>query len=222
MKNFYSQFMDKTSLVFDVGANIGSRTEVFAELARRVISIEPQDSCVDILFQKSVKISNMHVCKAALGASEGEADIMISDAHQLSSLSLEWIGAVQKSGRFAHHKWRDVERVSVTTLDKLIEQFGVPDFIKIDVEGYEFEVLKGLSRPVKALSFEFTPEYLSEAIMCIGYLTANKMREFNYSLGESMKFELPNWVDFLTVTEKLSQHIDNATYGDVYARGNLP
>ena len=46
--------------------------------------------------------------------------------------------------------------VPVTTLDALIERHGVPSFVKVDAEGFEEEVLQGLSRSIKALSFEFT------------------------------------------------------------------
>ena len=54
--------------------------------------------------------------------------------------------------------------VAVTTLDALIARFGVPAFIKIDVEGAEPDVLAGLSHAVPVLSFEYLPRALALAV----------------------------------------------------------
>ena len=59
----------------------------------------------------------------------------------------------------------------VTTLDRLIESYGVPAFIKIDLEGYELQVLQGLSRSVRGISFEFFAERLQQTKLCVGRLT---------------------------------------------------
>jgi hypothetical protein len=74
----------------------------------------------------------------------------------------------------------------MTTLDKLIEQFGIPSFIKIDVEGFEYEVIKGLSKPVKALSLEFTPEIIESTYKCINYLQQLGKINLNYSVFKTM------------------------------------
>jgi hypothetical protein len=99
------------------------------------------------------------------------------------------VQAVRDSGGFSEFTWTGKQTIEVTTLDSLIEEFGSPGFIKIDVEGYEFEVLSGLSRPVRALSFEF-PEYLAAASQRVERLCSLGNTEFNYSLGASMKLAL--------------------------------
>ena len=83
----------------------------------------------------------------------------------------------------------------MTTLDKLIEKYGEPVFIKIDVEGFELEVLKGLTRPVKLLSYEYTvPEQIDRVIECMEQIQkVNPKIECNYSIGESMDFALEEW-----------------------------
>jgi FkbM family methyltransferase len=218
MRGFYSQFIGPDDTVFDIGANVGNRTRVFVELAKVVVAVEPQESCMGILqseFQGNPKVRL--VCKA-VGAQEGEAKINICPASTISSMSKPWMEAVQKSGRFGGLRWTESQSVGVTTLDRLMQEFGYPSFIKVDVEGYELEVLKGLSKPPQALSYEFTPEYLDDALGCSERLHQIGMQNFNYSLGESMRLELPCWVSREMLAGYLGRYEDNVTFGDVYAK----
>jgi hypothetical protein len=65
-------------------------------------------------------------------------------------------------------------------LDKLIKQYGNPSHIKIDVEGYELTVLKGLTRKSGMISFEWVEEQYNEIIESIDYLFKLGYREFNW------------------------------------------
>ena len=81
-----------------------------------------------------------------LGANPSVVELKISDAHVLSSMSNRWIESTTQSGRFSSYNWNKSIDVKVDTLDNMFTKFGVPRFVKIDVEGYELEVLQGLSR----------------------------------------------------------------------------
>jgi hypothetical protein len=148
---------------------------------------------------------------------------MLSDANTISSMSPQWVEAVRSSGRFAGHRWDRTARVPMTTLDRLIATHGMPSFIKIDVEGFESEVLKGLTRPVKTLSFEFTPEFLDAAFACIEHLRRLGDVRFNVALGESMRLELSEWAPAEAVITHLARMRDDVgVFGDVYARFAAP
>jgi FkbM family methyltransferase len=69
----------------------------------------------------------------------------------------------------------------------MISKYGMPDFIKIDVEGYEFKVLSGLSKMPKCISFEFHTAEIETAIACVNRLQGC---QFNYCLGEPGQFAL--------------------------------
>jgi len=107
--------------------------------------------------------------------------------------------------------------VAMDTLDRLVARYGRPAFVKIDVEGFEDQVIAGLSSPVGALSMEFTPEFLNGALRCVDHLCSIAKVQFQISLGESMEFALPDWVEADEVKQRLHR-VNRPAFGDLYAR----
>jgi FkbM family methyltransferase len=215
--DFYKQFIAKGDLVFDVGANSGNRTKVFSRLGAIVIAVEPQPECAEFLREVFKDERDVCLIQTALGAAKGQAEMMICSAHTISSLSPAWIRAVKESGRFAKYEWNRTATVSVDTLDNLMAQYGCPRFIKIDVEGFEDQVIFGLSSRVAAISMEFTPEFIESTYACVRHLCRMGRCQFQISFGESMEFALPNWVASDEIRRRLSEVPMNA-FGDLYAR----
>jgi len=193
-QKFYSQFVQAGQVVFDIGANLGNRTKVFRRLGARVIAVEPQPRLARALKRAYARDRGVCIIEAAVGSSPGEAQMFIAGVHALSSLSARWIENVRASGRFQDVEWKQTTRVPVTTLDILIAHYGAPAFIKIDVEGFEYQVLAGLHTSVSALSFEFTPEMSSVAHSCVSYLEDLGMREFNFAEGEATELRFQCWL----------------------------
>lgn len=218
--NFYQRLIKPGSTVFDVGANMGNRAKVFLRLRTHVIAVEPQPICADFLETALKNNPDFKLIRKALGPQKGEAEMLISDAHTVSSLSTGWIEATQRSGRFAECKWDEKYTVEIDTLDNIIASYGHPNFIKVDVEGYEFEVLSGLSKPVDIISIEFTPEYIENTYKCIEHISSISDTEFQVAVGESMRFELPSWVSKQEIKEILS-HIEQSSFGDIYMRRRI-
>jgi FkbM family methyltransferase len=219
MLEFYRQFLAPGDLCFDVGANIGNRVKIFLKLGARIVAVEPQLECARTLRAAFGRNPHFTLVEKALGASEGQAEMLMSEATAVSSLSADWVAAVSKSGRFEGLHWTRKRTVAVTSLDRLIEDHGAPAFVKIDVEGFEYEVVRGLSRPVRALSLEFTPEFIESTFRCFAHLERIGSIELNYSLAESMRLERQEWGDRASIEKTLAAlGRDLGTWGDVYVR----
>ena len=91
----------------------------------------------------------------------------------------------------------------------------MPDFVKIDVEGHELEVLRGLGAPVPALSFEFTTIQREVAFGCIDRLGALGRFEFNVSLGEEHRLRHRTWIGASALRDGIAGLPDAANSGDV-------
>lgn len=218
LRELYRYFITPGALCFDIGANIGARTEIFLQLGARVVCVEPQRDCVAILTNKYQHNPAVQILGVGLASRIGTMNLSIcKDANTLSTFSERW-----KTGRFNSYHWDDQYEVPVTTLDELVKKYGMPHFCKIDVEGFEQEVIKGLTSPVRALSFEFTREFLDDAEQCIEHLGSLGNVRFNFVLGDNLsptlQFALPDWSNGATLLQQLRTVSTEFLWGDIYAR----
>jgi FkbM family methyltransferase len=211
----YRAFIEPGDLVFDLGANVGERTETFRRLGAHVVAVDPQPSSVAALEARFSGEPHVTVVGKAAAASPGTYTLRVDENTTLSTLSPDWIDAVKESGRF-EAEWRGSVEVEGTTLDALIDEFGLPQFCKIDVEGYEPEVISGLSRPLPSASFEFAAEAIERVIPCVERFAALGPCEFSVAYGEEM---IPGrWEPAERVIPRLRAFPDELTWGDIYVR----
>ncbi len=218
MRSINEQIIGWNDLVFDVGGNLGNKAAEYSRDGARVILFEPQPKCVDFCRDRFKNNTKVIIEQIGLDSYKGEGEINMSTSHTLSSMSKTFIDAVSKERfTFPEHSWKDLMPIKVDTLDNMIEKYGKPHYIKIDVEGYELHVLKGLTQPIDYISIEFTPELKDQAFACIDYLGDNKV--YNYGAGENQFFEFHSWVDKPTLIEYLNG-INNfkEDFGDIYIK----
>ncbi len=214
----YGRFMGPGDLCFDVGAHVGNRVACWRRLGARVVALEPQPDFAALLrrlFRRDVAVT---VIQAAVGERPGRLRLLASArTPTVSTLSEHWAERVGATASFAGVQWAPGPEVEVTTLDALIAQHGEPAFVKIDVEGFEPQVLAGLSRPLRALSFEVLPATRELGLACIDRLQALADYRYAWSPGESMRLDAAGWCDAAAMRARLAALREADGSGDVYA-----
>jgi len=129
------RYLDNSSVVVDVGANIGAfALPVAKTTGARIIAVEPVSSTFALLnrnVQRNQASGSISTIRSAVGATIGEV-VLTTDAQ-----SANYVLAGQGVARI------NEERVPVTTLDELLRTELRIDLIKVDVEGLELDVMRG-------------------------------------------------------------------------------
>jgi FkbM family methyltransferase len=219
MHRLYGEFVRPGDLVFDVGAHVGDRVGVFRRLGARVVAVEPQPALVTTLKLIYGRDRAVTIEPTAVGAGAGMIDLKLNiDNPTVSTASDAFLRAADGAVGWEGQAWTTAVRVPVTTLDALIARHGAPAFIKIDVEGFEAQALAALTRPVPALSFEFTTIQRDVAAACLERCAALGYSRFNAMLGESHALVHAAWVSAEEIAAWLDALPQRANSGDIYAR----
>lgn len=218
MDRLYGQFVQPGDLVFDAGSHVGDRVAAFRRLGARVVAIEPQPALVRTLRLLYGRDRAVAIEPVALGAADGTVELKINiDNPTVSTASADFVAAARGAVGWRDQVWGGRVPVPMTTLDALIARHGVPAFIKIDVEGFEAEALAGLTRPVPALSFEFTTIQRGVAQAALEHCVALGFTGFDAALGESQTLVQGAWGSADALRRWLAGLPDAANSGDIYA-----
>lgn len=204
-------------LIFDIGYNQGQFSKEFTEKFPDVciVGVEANE-----YLKKDCYCSPNTVIINALAGEKDNCieDFYISPAHTISTASTTWM-----EGRFKNEKWYPPIKILTVTLDRLIQEYGNPDLIKIDVEGYEYFVIKGLSKKSGMIMFEWTVEdFHSKVLPCIERLLSLGYTEFGYTDAISEKtgfvenIEYKSWND-INMIEKIKK-TSNDNFGMIYCK----
>jgi len=219
MDRLYARFVAPGSLVFDVGAHVGDRVAAFRRLKARVVAFEPQPALARTLKVLFSRNDCVVIEPVALGSFIGRIDFRLNlDNPTVSTASNDFVAAAKDARGWDKQAWTRSVQVPITTLDSMIARYGMPSFIKIDVEGFEADVLHGITHPVAALSFEFTTIQRNIALVAIDRCVALGLESFNAALGESQTLVFGNWQSVDSIRRWLIGLPDIANSGDIYAK----
>jgi FkbM family methyltransferase len=123
-------------LIYDIGANIGVVAVILANIYPKAIihAFEPQKTNFEILYKNCTPYQNIHLHAVGLGASSGSKKLWPSD----SPTNFGGFSNFIQSG--------EPEDCKILSVARTVEQYGVPDLIKIDCEGAECEILRNFPK----------------------------------------------------------------------------
>lgn len=215
---WYARFLHPGDLAFDIGAHVGDRTEAFRRLGARVAAVEPQPALARHLRVRFARDPAVAVVEAAVASSPGRIILHLNEANPtVTTASVDFVRAAGGTPGWEDQAWTRRTTVRGTTLAALAARFGRPDFVKIDVEGFEDAALAGLDHAPPALSVEFTTIARRVAFRALDRLVALGYARFNASLGESLAYVFPGPVDAGRLRQWLDDLPAEANSGDLYA-----
>jgi FkbM family methyltransferase len=185
--------MNKIKLAFDIGANIGKTSDILKTVSDKVICFEANPGLISNL-RKKFNNSNVTVDCRGISNKIGQQVFHICPTSAISTLSEDWIN----TSRFANTTmWNDKIEIDTTTLDNIIDEYGIPDYVKIDIEGHEHEALTSLTKVLNntIFSFEWVEEHKSKIDDILKHLYKLGYNRFGVTEGDELLFdEQINWV----------------------------
>jgi len=222
----YSKFIQKEDLCFNVGAYTGDEARNMLNLGAKVINIEPLDFCVNYMkkrFKEEIKEEKVILLKNAVGSNYGKKQINLCNIPAFSSINEDYIKLGNKTRLECSNLNIDKkEEVEVITLNYLCEKYGIPKFVKIIVETYEYEVLKNLRYKIPIISIviylDVGKKFIKIAEDCIKKISSLGKYEFNITLQEQNIFVFKKWKTKKEMIRFIYSLDKELIWGSIYMR----
>ena len=204
-------------MFFDIGANVGNWAKANMHKCEKIIAIEASpitfNKLVDNCKDTDITLLNYAVCN-----NNGE-DITFYHANcdVLSTMNKEWL--TSENSRFCNQEYTQI-RCKTITIDNLIKTYGLPELIKIDVEGGEYQCISSLTQKVRILCFEWASELNEITFNCIDYLSTLGFTKFYMQNGDDYRF-MPissDYYDIDTVKSKLNNTVEKIDWGMIWCK----
>jgi FkbM family methyltransferase len=210
LAHLLSSFVKPGDLCFDVGANIGDYTQTLLSIGAKVVCVDPQPLAIRELAARYAGNKRVTIEPVGLGAAPGEATFYLRDHHGASGFYPD-----------LDSPYKATTTVPVDTLENLVARHGTPNYVKIDVEGHELEVIKGLKTRIPHLSVEYHMDDrdCGLKLALIERLAETSELSFNILPQGQNHFLWPDFVDMTTFRQTFPRVLtgnSNHTYGDIF------
>jgi FkbM family methyltransferase len=202
-------------MFFDIGANVGSWALANVNNCEKIISVEASPHTFQRLTREckhdKIVLLNYAVCNN----SGKDVTFYHANADVLSTLNKEWL--TSETSRFHNQQYEEITCKSIT-IDSLIQQYGVPSLIKIDVEGGEYECVTSLTTKVDTLCFEWASEVNDITFKCLDYLTTLGFSQFFVQNMDTYTFRPNDWYDIEAAKTILKNTTPKVDWGMVWCK----
>ena len=213
LKKFYAQLINKNDLCFDIGANIGQKSRLFLSLNAKVVAFEPQTKCFKYL--DKINHPNFEFYPLGVGGKNQKKQLHLANHIEVATFSNKMIDFYTTNSL----NWNNIEEAQVKKLDTLIKEFGLPNFCKIDTEGYELDIISNLSYTIPIIEFEFNEAFIEDTLKIISILD-KKNTAYNYILNENPKFILENWVEADKMRLIINEMPKEKLHGNIFVKNS--
>lgn len=183
------------NLIFDIGANRGRTAEIFLNHAQKVISFEPNPGLISYLRHRFPN-PKLHIDNRAISHEKGKQEFKLANVDTISTLSTDWVENSRFTGEY---RWDNSIIVETLTLSDAIAEYGIPDYIKIDTEGYEYEILTNFHEllPNTLFAFEWAEEQKEKIAKILEHLNSLGYNSFAHTEGDPVLFDNQlSWTSF--------------------------
>lgn len=203
-------------LLFDIGAHKGDYTRAHLQTYDKIVLVEPQNYLCE---EMKRSLPNKCIVVRAVVSNIPNVPFYINPvAPTISTASKDWCD----KSRFQNlGHWVEQKDIPTRTLDSLIAEYGRPDYIKIDVEGYEKSVLLSLSQKCGPLAFEWAEESKADILACLDHLERLGYIEFHLQIEDNFMYSPPSYLSGEAVRkhlESMCQVGRKHTWGMIHCR----
>jgi FkbM family methyltransferase len=193
--------------LFDIGANRGLYADANENKYDEIILVEANPKMCDFLSKKYEGKSKFKVVNVIVSSKEETPFYVCENADTISTADEEWI----HQSRFSKdYNWQRISNVESKSVDNLIKQFGSPTFMKIDVEGYEYNVITSVSSKISPLCFEWAEEKKVEILLTLEYLHKIGYDKFALQMRDDYTYVVneDDWITFDSIYTNMSELCD--------------
>lgn len=176
-------------LAFDIGANVGAWSLANSDPSKRIIAVEASPITFETLRGRVAAHANIIPLNYAVSSDTSEFATFYhcARADTLSTLDLDWIKS--EKSRFAnYHAGMKTFNVPIISIDKMIATYGIPDLIKVDVEGAENIVIRSLTQKTPQLCFEWAAEWRDKYKEVVLHLSALGYTKFHVQIMDNYTY----------------------------------
>jgi FkbM family methyltransferase len=204
-------------MFFDIGSNIGKWSLSNVDNCDKIISVEASPNTFQKLLNNTINNTKIVPLNYAVCNSDKEfIKFYNCSADTLSTINKDWLDS-EKSRFYKQYNY-NVITCKTITIDKLIQQYGTPELIKIDVEGGEFECLSSLTQKVNNLCFEWASETNDITFKCLDYLEILGYTEFAIQIEDNYTYRPQFYRDINFVKQHLNKTTPKNEWGMIWAK----